>query len=44
MQNRKIFSMLALLLTAATGAVAQTPINLTPDATGKKWTLSSMPV
>lgn len=33
-----------MLLTAATGVVAQTPINLTPDATGKKWTLSSMPV
>lgn len=44
MQNRKIFIILALLLTAATGVVAQTPINLTPDATGKNWTLSSMPV
>ncbi|WP_155808832.1 InlB B-repeat-containing protein [Xylanibacter brevis] len=36
---------LALLLTAVTGAWAQdpTPIDLTPDATGKIWTLAAMP-
>ncbi len=42
MKNR-ILSMLALLLTAATGAWAQSGTSLTPDATGKVWTLATMP-
>ena len=44
MKHRFLFIM-ALLLTAATGAWAQDPdpIDLTPSANGTVWTLTSMP-
>ena len=43
--KKKVFSMLALLVAATTGAWAQEPdpINLTYDAQTNKWTLASMP-
>ena len=43
--KKKVFSMLALLVAATTGAWAQEPdpINLTYDAQTDKWTLASMP-
>ena len=41
--KKKLFSMLALLAAATTGAWAQDPINLTPNADGTVWTLASMP-
>ena len=41
--KKKLFSMLALLVAAKTGAWAQDPINLTPNADGTEWTLASSP-
>ena len=42
--KKKVFSMLALLVAATTGAWADDdPINLTYDAQTDKWTLASMP-
>ena len=42
--KKKVFSMLALLVAATTGAWADDdPINLTYDAQTNKWTLASMP-
>ena len=41
--TKKLFSMLVLLMTAATGTWAQDPINLTPNADGTEWTLAEMP-
>ena len=41
--KKKVFSMLALLVAATTGAWAQDPIDLTYDAQTDKWTLASMP-
>ena len=41
--KKKVFSMLALLVAATTGAWAQDPIDLTPNADGTEWTLASSP-
>ena len=41
--KKKVFSMLALLIAATTGAWAQDPIDLTPNADGTEWTLASSP-
>jgi len=41
--KKKLFSMLALFIAATTGAWAQDPIDLTPNADGTEWTLASMP-
>ena len=41
--KKKLFSMLALFIAATTGAWAQDPIDLTPNADGTEWTLAEMP-
>ena len=41
--KKKMFSMLALLVAVVTGAWAQDPIDLTPNADGTEWTLASSP-
>ena len=41
--KKKLFSMLALFIAATTGAWAQDPIDLTPNADGTEWTLTSSP-
>ena len=41
--KKKVFSMLALLVAVVTGAWAQEPIDLTPNADGTEWTLASSP-
>jgi len=41
--KKKVFSMLALLVAVVTGAWAQDPIDLTPNADGTEWTLASSP-
>ena len=43
MMTKRILSMLVLLAAAVSGAWAQDPINLTPSADYKTWTLAQTP-